>query len=180
MAAIAGLPEEKRRCLVDPKARDDAYPIDMLPIAVDYEETAMWDSLNREEDDRIRYYGFWRLFRAAAIRGARLIRGDDSFDNRTKLAEAYIQMSTIMLDHEQEGDRLVLIGDLNFAVQCAQSAYNLIRDSDGPIAIQFYRERAQMHYEEVMAIHKAIETHPDRIILRPRYGPFPLRAASSQ
>jgi hypothetical protein len=161
------------------RARDDAYPIDLLPIAVDYEFTVMWDSLNQDEDDRIRYYGFWRLFRAASIRGVRMLRGDDSWDNRAKLAEAYIQMSAIMLDHEKEGDRFILIGDLTFAEQCAQTAYNLIRDSDGPIAIQFYRERAETQYEEVMAIRKAIETHPDRIILRPRYGPFPVRAVPS-
>jgi hypothetical protein len=96
------------------------------------------------------------------------------------LAEAYIQMSAIMLDHEQKDDRFILIGDLTFAEQCAQSAYNLIRDSDGEFDIHFYRERAETRYEEVMAIRKAIEAQPDRIILRPRYGPFPVRVAGSR
>jgi hypothetical protein len=94
----------------------------------------MWSSQWQEEDDRIRYYGFWKLFRAASIRGVSMLRGDDSFDNRVKLSGAYVQMSAVLLDHERDGDKLVLLGDLTAAEQLARSARTLIRESDGPAA----------------------------------------------
>jgi hypothetical protein len=175
MAQIAALPEDARRGLTDRVARDAAYPIDLMPIARHYEDSAMLSSLMQDEDDRIRYYGFWQLFRAGSLRSEHWLSGDDSFDNRVKFAEDYIQMSAIMLDHESEGDKFILFGDLTFAEQCAESAYNLIRESDGPIAA-YYRDRAEKRYEEVMTLRNALQGYPDRFILRPRYGPFPVSA----
>jgi hypothetical protein len=84
-------------------------------------------------------------------------------------------MSAIMLDHESEGDKFILIGDLTFGEQCAASAYNLIRESDGPIAA-YYRDRVEERYKEVMKLRNALQAYPGRFILRPRYGPFPVSA----
>jgi hypothetical protein len=118
------------------------------------------------------------LFRAASIRIVRLMRGDDSFDNHAKVADAYIQMSAIMLDNEQEGDRFVLVGDLTFAEQCAESAYNLIRDSDKSFLADYLRERAEKQFEMVIRVRNAVEADPDRFVMRPRYGPFTVRPMS--
>jgi hypothetical protein len=177
MSAITTLPEDVRRSLAVPNARDAAYPIDLLPVADHHATAAKWDSLRQDEDDRIRYYGFWRLFRAASIWGVQMARsGDDSLDTRTRLADAYVQMSAIMLDGERDGDRIVLVGDLTFAEQCAQSACHLIRDGDP--AAEYFRGRAEKQLEEVLAVRRAVEANPERVIVRPRYGPFPVRAAS--
>jgi hypothetical protein len=150
MAEIAGLPEDARRRLTDRAARDEAYPIDLLPIAVHYERSAMRRRLRQDEDDRIRNYVFWELFRAASIRRVRMLRGDESFDNRMKLYDAYMEMSEIVLDHEREGDKIILIGDLTFAEQCAQSARALIRESDGPAAFASRRKRAENRLQSVL------------------------------
>ncbi len=178
MSQIAALPDGDRRRLTDRAARDEAYPIDLLPIAERYESSAMWSSQWQDEDDRVRYYGFWKLFRAGSIRGVRMLRGDDSFDNRVKLSSAYVQMSAILLDHERDGDKFVLIGDLTFAEQCAQSARALIRESDGPAAF-YFREQAEKQLQSVLRIRGVVEAQPDRFVRRPRYGPFPVRAVPS-
>lgn len=98
-------------------------------------------------------------------------RGDDSFENRSHIADSYVQMSSILLDHETEGDKIVLIGDLDFAEQCAESAYNLMRASDGAVAA-YNRAEAEAQYGRVMALRDALKAQPDRFVLRPRYGPF--------
>jgi hypothetical protein len=172
MAAIAALPDADRARLTDRSTRDAAFPIDLRPIAAHYESTAMWDSLHQDLDDRIRYYGFWRLFRAAAIVGGLMVDGDDSYETRSKLSGMYVQMSAIMLDHERDGDRVVLVGDLTFAEQCAQSAVALIRDGEGP---DYFRERAEDQLRTVREVRAAVAADPDRFVLRPRYGPFPVR-----
>jgi hypothetical protein len=107
-----------------------------------------------------------------------MLRGDDSFDNRVKLSGAYVQMSAVLLDHERDGDKLVLLGDLTAAEQLARSARALIRESDGPGA-SYLRERAENQLQSVLTVRSAVEAHPDRFVMRPRYGPFPVRAVPS-
>lgn len=176
MAAIAALPEDERLPLIDRRARDEAFPVDLSPIAHHYEVSALLGSHNQDEDKRVRYYGFWELFRATSIRGVLMMNGDDSFANRSRMADAYIQMSAIMLDNEREGDRIVMVGDLTFAEQCAQSAYNLVRDGDTSLLRDYLRERAEKQFETVMRVRKVVEANPDRFVMRARYGPFPVRA----
>jgi hypothetical protein len=175
MARIVALDEANRRELVDLKARDAAYPVDLMPIAAHLEQEAEMGSVFGEQDDRTRYYGFWQLFRAASIRGHRMRAGDDSFSNRSKLSSAYRQLSAIMLDHELQDDKVVLTGDLTFAEQCARSACALIRESDGGVALHFWRESAERQLQSVLDVRAAVEAQPARFLLRPRFGPFPVR-----
>jgi tetratricopeptide (TPR) repeat protein len=172
MKRIAALPDAERQRLVEPAARDKAHPIDLLPIARHYEIDARWQSMRQNEDDRIRYYGFWELFRAASIRGHLMQNGDDSFTNRSSLSSVYVEMSAIMLDHERDGDKIVLVGDLTFAEKCAQSACALIRDDDGPVALDYFRPLAEKQLQQVREVRAAVESDPGRFVLRPRYGPF--------
>jgi len=177
ITAIASLPDEKRRRLVDPAQRDKAFPIDLRAVASAYELEARMGSMRQDEDDRIRYYGFWQLFRATSIRMIAMVRGDDSFANRLGLHEGWLQMSAIQLDHEAEGERFVLVGDFLFAEQCAQSAYNIIRAGD--MAGDALRERALEQWNSVRRLRAAVDTEPERFILRPRYGPFVVKEMSS-
>jgi hypothetical protein len=176
--ALARLPDDERRRLTDRAARDQACAIDLRPVADAYENDARWSTLAHDKDPRLRYYAFWQLFRAASIRGALMMKGDDSFDNRSHLSSAYRDMSVIMLDTEPEEDRIVLLGDLTFAEQCAQSAYRLIRDSDGELAILGLRNAAEAQWRNVMAVRDAVERQPERFVRRPLYGPFPVKVVS--
>lgn len=128
-------------------------------------------------DDRRKRYGFWQLFRAASIRGIRMTAGDLSFDNRFALADDYVQLSAVMLDHEEEGDQIVLVGDLLFAEQCVTSAYNLIRDDDPPL-LQRPRRMAERRLDEIARLREGVAARPDEFVLRPRYGPFTTRRVS--
>src|SRR5262249_55261766 len=115
--ALAGLPAEKRRRLVDRDARDAAYPIDLVQVAIQLERDAEMGSIFHGDDKNTRYYSFWKMFRAAGIRGVRYMKGDRTTENRMKLAKLYLEMSNIMLDHSQEGDRFILQGDPEEAKQ---------------------------------------------------------------
>jgi hypothetical protein len=172
MAAIAALPDADRALLTDRSTRDAAFPIDLRPIAEDYESTAMLDSVYQDHDDRVRYYGFWRLFRAASILGCLMVDGDDSYETRSRLSGMCVQMSVIMLDNERDGDLVVLVGDLTFGEQCAQSAVALIRDGEGS---NYFRKRAEDQLRTVREVRAAVAANPDRFVLRPRYGPFLVR-----
>jgi tetratricopeptide (TPR) repeat protein len=174
---IVSLPDEERRQLVDPALRDEAFPIDLAAVAKAYELEARLGSMADDEDDRLRYYGFWQLFRAASIRGVLMERGDDSFANRLGLYEGWLQMSAIQLDHETEGEQFVLVGDLSFAEQCAQSAHNIIRDDDMTGAA--LRERALNQWDTARRLRATVDAEPERFILRPRYGPFIVRKMRS-
>ena len=171
MESIAALPEQERQLLTNPARRDAAFSINLLPIAEHYEFSAGSRSMFAERDDRSLYYGFWEFFRAASIRGVRISQGDNSTHNRQQFAHAYIQMSAIMLDYEQDGDTIILVGDLTLAEQCLRSAYSVVEKDEGPLA-DYLRKEAEKHYETLMAVQEAIRAHPERFILRPRYGPF--------
>jgi hypothetical protein len=174
---IASLPVEKRCRLVDFALRDEAFPIDLHAVANAYELEARIGAMQQDEDDRIRYYGFWRLFRASSIRVMAMVHGDDSFANRLSLYEAWLQMSSIQLDHETEGDRVILVGDLLFAEQCAQSAHSIIREGD--MAGPSLRERALAQWNSVRRLRATVDTQPERFIFRRRYGPFIVKKMTS-
>jgi hypothetical protein len=173
--AIAALPDEERRRLIDPVLRDEAFPIDLESIAQAYELQTRMEAMRQDDDARLRYYGFWQLFRASSIRGVLMSRGDDSFGNRLGLHSAMLQMSAILLDHEKEADRIVLVGDLLFAEQCAQSAYNIIGEDD--MVGHSLRASALDQWETVRKLRAMVEAEPERFILRPRYGLFVVREA---
>jgi hypothetical protein len=175
LAAIAALSDDERRALREPAVRNAAFPIDLMPLAHHYEIDSMLRSQWQDEDDRVRYYGFWTLFRAAGIRGVALQRGDDSFANRSRMADTYLQLGALMLQQETEGERIVLVGDLTFAEQCAHTAYRLVGD-DEPAA-QLIRGRAEKLFNEVEMVRHALAMRPDRFVLHPRYGPFPVSKA---
>jgi hypothetical protein len=66
--------------------------------------------------------------------------------------------------------QIVVCGDLVFAEQCAQSAYALL--AGGP---DLPREQAERQLAKVQQVQRAVETRPDRFVMRPRYGPFTVR-----
>lgn len=107
-----------------------------------------------------------------------MLEGDDSHGNRLKMAEAHLQMSAIMLDFEEREGVTTLIGDLDFAEQCAESAFNLMRDGDGDLILSYVRERAEKQFARIQATRAALEREPERFALRPKYGPFPVRRMS--
>lgn len=170
MGAITALPAAERLALRDPVARDRAFPIDLMLLAKHYEFDAQLRSLQQDTDPRARYEGFWTMFRASAIRGEALLRGDDSDSNRMRMADLYLQMAAIMFDHERDDDCRVLVGDLAFAEQCATSAYHLVR-GEGWYQNRM-RARAAETLEQVDQVRRALAEHPERLVARPRYGPF--------
>jgi hypothetical protein len=170
---IASLAPAARRELMDTAARGDAFPIDLMALARNYEVSAMLEAQWQDEDDRVVYYGFWQLFRAAGLRAVALLRGDRSFSNRSTLAETYVQLGSIMLRPERDGERFVIVGDLTFAEQCAASAYNLLaEDEDGAELVQ---RRAISLAQDIGWLQEVMTQQPDRFVVRPRYGPFVTR-----
>src|SRR6185295_8065562 len=97
--AIAAVPIETRRALKPRSARDAAHPINLMPLAEHLEREVQLASVFDQDDEATRYYAFWRLFRASAIRGLRFRQGDTSASNRRSLARCYLEMSKVMLDH---------------------------------------------------------------------------------
>jgi hypothetical protein len=87
--AIAHLPVETRRTLSDLSARDKAYPVDLMPVAQHLETEAEVGLVFNQEDEATRYYAFWQMYRASAIRGVRYRQGDKSTSNCWKLAHCY-------------------------------------------------------------------------------------------
>jgi hypothetical protein len=173
VGAIARAPDDERRLLTDPAARDRAHPVELLPLASSYEQrVALSTAFDDADGEHVRYYGFWRLFRAASLRAVAYQRGDTTVENRLKLAEDYLEMAVVMLDHEREGERVILVGDLTFARQCVESAYTLGTDSD------YLRARAERQLASIEQLQDAIAADPDRFELRLRYGPFVTRSAT--
>ncbi len=167
---IASLPEADRARLVDVRLRNAAYPIDLLPIAQRYETEAEIGSRYQEQDERLRYYGFWQSFRAAAIRGLALAKGDVSPTNRRALYWSYLRMSATMLASEKREGKFVLVGDLAFAEQCIESALAMVRPGDPEE--EHYEGLASKALESVLALRRAVEADSDRFIVLPRFGPF--------
>lgn len=175
IAAILALPEDERRGLVQRGALDQEHPISLMPLAERYERDVTIDlTFGDQDSELLRYEAFWRLFRAGAIRGVAWQQGDRSDGNRIRLAEDYRQMSSAMLDMAEEEGQIVVRGDLVFAEQCAQSAYALLAGGPGPL-----RELAERQLAKVQQVQQAVEANPDRVVMRPRYGPFTVRAESA-
>jgi hypothetical protein len=170
---LAALPDAVRSQLTDPAARRAAHPVDLLALANRLESRVIARSmLGPAEEPSERYYAFWTLFRAAALRAAAEPAGD-TVANETSIIDDYLRMSRLMLDYETDDDRVVLIGDLDFAEQLVSSAHNLAKSLDVTVA---FREHltgdAEAHWDDIQRVRHAVAAQPDRFIVRPRYGPF--------
>jgi hypothetical protein len=170
---LAALADAVRSQLTDPAARRAAHPVDLLGLAIRLESRVMAQlALGGVEEPRERYYAFWTLFRAAALRAA-ADATVDTVANETSIINDYLRMSELMLDHETDEDRIVLIGDLDFAEKLVSSAFNLAKSLD---VTDWFRQHltgeAEAHWENIQRVRQAIASQPDRFILRPRYGPF--------
>lgn len=174
---ISALPMKQRRLVIDRDARDAAYPVDMLPLAEELEWAAQAASVFGGHSGKTRYYGFWRMYRAAGIRCLRYSDGDRSAENRARLAYLYLEMSNIMLDHEREGDRIILKGDPADAQRLVRSAYRLVRDDTDPMAMH-YRQRAENRWDELSRLEQVMKADPERFEIRHLYGPLPGEAQS--
>lgn len=172
MRAIASLPIEIRRTLRDLSARDKAFPVNLVPVGEYLESQAELGSLFNQDNDTTRYYAFWQMFRAAAIRGVRYRQGDKSTLNRGKLAHSYLEMSQIMLDNTTEADKSILQGDPADAKLLVESAYGLIQDAGDDPWVRFLRARAEDRWEELAKLEQVIKDNPLRFEIRPRYGPL--------
>jgi hypothetical protein len=169
--AILELPEDVRRDLVDREAIDDEYPVTLMPLAKLYENDVLVElTFGDQDDERIRYNAFWKLFRANSIRMIAWLGGDRSEENRFHMGEDYLRMSAATLEMEEEEGLIVVRGDLVFAEQCARSAYALLADEPDLV-----RAEAERQLAKVQNVQRAMKTHPDRFVLRPRYGPFTVR-----
>jgi hypothetical protein len=170
---ILELPESERRDLVDQGTVDERYQVSLMPLAKAYENNVTIDLAFRDQDDeKVRYEAFWKLFRACSIRGVAWSKGDHSEGNLLAMADNYVHMSTAMLEARVEDGRAVILGDMAFAEQCAVSACALLADQPALL-----REVAQRQMADVQRLRHAMETDPDRFLLRPRYGPFLVRQA---
>lgn len=176
MRSISAMPDEQRADLSDSHARDRLHPIDLLPLASRYEQKVQIDSAFADpEDDSQRYYGFWRLFRAALIRAPTFASGDHT--NWYELADDYLQMSAIMLDHEKDGDRYIMTGDLDTADKLTMSAYLLAENTtDSGVLGYDIKRRAETLNAEIERTKALRQQHPDRFRSRLRYGPFEMSA----
>ncbi len=171
MGKIASLPDEERSRTVA-QERTKAFPVDLRPLAMHYENSAQWRSM--QQDTRSLYYGFWELFRVGSIRGLLMQSGDTSVENRIAMSNACLQMAAIMLHHDQDGEKIILSGDLEFAAQMAGTASALVAKEEDFFAMEL-RRRAEELCGSVDAARKLLREQPDRFQLRQRYGPFPVR-----
>jgi len=173
VAGIARLPAKKRRELRDPGARDQAFPVDLGRAAEYLENEARLSSIFHGDDARTRYYAFWQMFRAAAIRFIEFERGDRSPTNRCRIAHAYLEMSAIMLDYDSEGDRYVLQGDPAEAQLLVGSAFALLEDiEERDLWARALRAQAEHRSEELSKLERIMAANPDRFEIRVRYGPL--------
>ena len=168
---ILELPEDVRRNLVARGVIDDEYPVTLMPLAKLYENDVLVElTFGDQDDERMRYNAFWKLFRANSIRMTAWLTGDRSQENRFHMGQDYLHMSAAMLEMQEEEGLIVVRGDLVFAEQCARSAYVLLADE-----AELVRAEAERQLAEVQNVRRAVKTHPDRFALRPRYGPFIVR-----
>jgi len=169
---IASLPDKERSRTVG-LAGANAFPVDLRPLAAHYEDSARWRSM--QQDTQSMYYGFWELFRAGSIRGLHMRGGDTSIENRIALSDACLQMASVMLHADQEGDKIIISGDLDFAEQMVETAYALVGEDEGPSAVHL-RARAEKLNGTVDMARTVLREQPERILLRQRFGPFAVRA----
>jgi hypothetical protein len=173
---IAGLPEEERLRRIE-KEDSTAIPVDLLPLAKHYEFNAgMW---SMEDSERSLYYGFWELFRSASIRAVLFLKGDTSLDNRSRWARSCLEMAAIMLRPKEEGDKIIVQGDLDFAKQMAETSHALLEKEQG-FFMDHLRQRAEELYASVDRVQRLLREQPARFELRPRFGPFPVRKRGQQ
>jgi hypothetical protein len=178
--AIVRLPVETRRTLIDPPARDKAYPVDLTSVAEYLETQAELGAVFNHEDETTRYSAFWQTFRAAAIRAVRYIGGDRSFDNCSKLVRSYIEMSKIMMDFSTEGDKFILQGDPAEAKVLIRSAYGLLQDFEDDLLVRLLRAEAETQWVHLVKLEQDLRDNANRFELRPRYGPLVLARAQAR
>lgn len=172
MRAIADLPLETRRGLNGASERDKAYPIDLVHVAEYFETEVQIGSFFQQDSQAKRYYAFWQMMRASGIRGVKYQQGDKSTSNRCKLARSYIEMSKIMVDYTEEGDRFILHGDPAEAQILIGSAYGLLNGIDDDISVQLLRAEAENRWDKLMKLEKAVKDNAHRFTIRPTYGPL--------
>jgi hypothetical protein len=175
LRGMAQLPAEARRALRNPRARDEAFPIDLGHVAEYLESQAQLGSVFGGDDARTRYYAFWQMFRAAAIRALDYQRGDRSVTTRCRLAHSYLEMSKLMLDHSTQGDKFILQGDPAEAQLLVRSAYGLLRDIKDDLWAEALRAQAEHQDEELLRVEQVMKDNPDRFEIRARYGPLTKR-----
>lgn len=175
VTAINALPEEQRSLLADRELRLQRFPIDMELVAKSLEMTASWQSQYVDEDDRVKYYGYWYLFRANEIR-KRLLSSDKVNDyERIQLIDNYLQMGYIMSEYKKEGERIVFTGDLTEAFQCATSALSLLSEFEDKnhLLYNHFTERVTKFLGNLQGINAVVKIQPERFIFRPRFSLFP-------
>jgi hypothetical protein len=161
-----------RRRLIDPIARDEAYPIDLMSVAQYLETTADLRSVFDAKDKTTRYYYFWEMFRASGIRVYKYRQGDTSYSNCHRLAYDYLEMSKIMLDHSIEGDKFIMHGDPTEAMLLVQSVYGLVKDLTDNLGAQALVSGAEAQWETLQKLERAMQANAHRFEVRPRYGPL--------
>ena len=172
--SIVSSPAGGSRLARAPSDRDEMFPIDLLKLANSYEAEVVASTVLGVTDDRTPYYAFWQLFRAAGIRGHLLSTGEGSLMNRLRLAEAYLQMATIMLTPktDEENDLIIIVADLDFARKAGVTVHNLFDDEDPPSLTERMQQQALALLEQLDRVERAVQVNPDRVILRPEYGPI--------
>ena len=171
--AIRELDEPERRDLVELGTVDQRFPVSLMPLAKAYENDVAIDLIFRDQEDpKTRYEAFWKLFRATSIRWVAWQQGDQSAGNLLKIADNSVKMSAAMLETQTENGQTVVLGDLAFAEQCAETACTLLANPPDLLL-----EQAERQLADIQRVRRVIAAHPDRFVLRPRYGPFPVREA---
>ena len=174
--ALADLPSEEARALITPQARAAFMPLDLEAIAAELTRRAQLALAFEAEDDATRYYAFWNIFRAAALRAMLFVQGQATDEVMYGLASNQLDMSTAMLDHAEEGGRITFKGDLENGEQMAISARTLFEMCDDFIAAAM-AEAAQRRIDEYRSVRAAIAKAPEHFRIAPIYGPFRTRSA---
>jgi hypothetical protein len=171
MRLLLELPEDVRRGLTTRGRLDSAYPIDLKPLARHYQTQVLISLAFQDQDAEMRYRTFWQLFRANAIHGIAWTQGDRSLETRNEMADNFLLMSQAMTaELREEGELVVVEGDLGFAEQCAVSALSLLAEDP-----EVVRRPAEIQLERIARLRAAIRAAPQRFLVRPRYGPFVVR-----
>jgi hypothetical protein len=71
-------------------------------------------------------------------------------------------MGYLMLRGERQGKTIIIRGDVEFARQCATSAYSLASNNQ----ITYYERLAESLFEEINKMESAIEANKDSVIIK--------------
>jgi hypothetical protein len=174
LQALAALSPEDARALTIPQARAAFMPLDMEAIAGELTNDTTLALTFRADDDRTHYYGFWNLFRSAALRGWLVAKGGARDQLFFDLAHNQLEMSAAMLGCEVTDDKITFKGDLENGEQMATSARSIFRMFDDHFA-RSMAETAEERIAEYQSIRRAVAKTPERFRIAPIYGPFASR-----